>query len=210
MTHGVFADPTIEQDGRLQGYVMAPYAAIVGLLGPPNSPSTDAVRRHVEWLVRTPAGPAWIYNWKIDLPAGVSVEQITNWHVGGNTVDVVQCVAEALHAPADIAVAHERDEQQDFAVDVDHENAAQADTGGILPDEALTAAYRHSLRRSVLFFFGLIWSACGAVVIVGGTCGYLSPGSSVALAALLAVAALVFFVGAPAALQLVRRSRSRH
>ena len=205
MTHGVFADATIEPDGRLQGYVMAPYAAIVELLGSPNSPSTDAVRRHVEWLVRTPAGPAWIYNWKIDLPPGVSVEQITNWHVGGNTVDVVQCVAEALHAPADIAfAAHERNEQQDNAVAVDHETAAQADAGAIVPDETLTAAY-----RSLLFFFGLIWSVCGAVVVVGGVFGDLSPGSCVAMAALLAVAALVFFGGAPAALRLLRR-RSRH
>lgn len=209
MTHGVFADPTIEPDGGLQGYVMAPYAAIVELLGPPNSPSSDERKRHVEWLVQTPAGPAWIYNWKIDLPPGVSVEQITNWHVGGNTVAVVRHIAEALHSPADIAVAaHDRNEQQDNVVDGDRETAAQTDAGGILPDEAQAAAYRRSLRRSVLL--GIMWSVCGAVIVTGGLFGDLPPGARVAMAALPAVTALVCFFGAVTTLRLLRRSGSRH
>lgn len=202
MAHDVFADPTVEPDGSLQGYVMAPYAAIVELLGPPNSPSSDARKRHVEWLVRTPAGPARIYNWKIDLPPGVLVEQITNWHVGGNTVDVVQYVAEALHAPADIVVAvHERIEQQHDAVDVNRDTAAQA-------DEALAAVARRSLRRSVLL--GLIWSVCVAVTIAGGLFGDLPAGARVVMAALPAAAALACVVAAAAAFRLSRRGRSRH
>ena len=54
-----------------------------------------------EWLVRTAVGPAWIYNWRPELPPGmVAVEDIADWHVGGQTADVVAHVAEALEASA--------------------------------------------------------------------------------------------------------------
>lgn len=104
-TPAVFADPTIKPaGGGLQGYVTASYAAIVKLLGPPNSPFIDEFKVDVEWLVQTPAGPATIYNWKPELPTGIAVEKITDWHVGGESRDVVQHVADALatvqHAPS--------------------------------------------------------------------------------------------------------------
>lgn len=76
----------------------ASYATITKLLGPPNSSSIDDFKMDVEWLVQTPAGPASIYNWKPELPPGIAVEKITDWHVGGESRDVVRHVVEALTA----------------------------------------------------------------------------------------------------------------
>jgi hypothetical protein len=99
----VYADSTISTitaKGGLRGYLTASHAAIVAAFGPPNSTRIDPYKMDVEWLVQTPAGPAWIYNWKPELPPGVAVEDITSWHVGGQTADVVTHVAEALEASA--------------------------------------------------------------------------------------------------------------
>jgi hypothetical protein len=98
----VYADSTISMmDGGLQGYLTASHAAIVTAFGPPNSTNIDPDKMDAEWLVRTPAGAAWIYNWRPELPPGmVAVEDIADWHVGGQTADVVAHVAEALEASA--------------------------------------------------------------------------------------------------------------
>ncbi len=92
----VYPDSTIRPKGGLQGYVTASYATIVKLLGAPNSSFIDDFKMDVEWLVQTPDGPASIYNWKPELPPGIAVEKITDWHVGGESRDVVQHVVDAL------------------------------------------------------------------------------------------------------------------
>lgn len=118
----VYPDSTIRPKGGLQGYVTASYATITNLLGPPNSSSIDDFKMDVEWLVHTPAGPASIYNWKPELPPGIAVEKITDWHVGGESRDVVRHVVEALtaiEAPCEPCRIQEAISQQHNWIDVD-------------------------------------------------------------------------------------------
>jgi len=72
------------------------YAEIVKLFGPPNCTDTDLDKCDVEWVLRTPAGPATLYNWKPDWAPGVPVAVVTSWHIGGRKNEVVDHMVRAL------------------------------------------------------------------------------------------------------------------
>jgi len=97
-TPRTYADSTVTPLGGLQGYVNVPYKRIVDVFGEPNGLGCDDFKVDAEWWLRTPAGGATLYNWKPELPHGISVSDITTWHIGGTSREVVGHVIEALGA----------------------------------------------------------------------------------------------------------------
>jgi hypothetical protein len=84
---------------HLQGYVDAKYAELVSLFGKPTD--GDGYKVDAEWVLRFEDGEvATIYNYKNGKnycgDEGLAVEQIGNWHIGGNRKSVVDKVQIAL------------------------------------------------------------------------------------------------------------------
>ena len=86
-----------------QGCATVSYAKLVETFGEPHE-TGDLDKTDAEWCFDTPAGIATIYNYK-DGPAylgaaGTPVEDITDWHIGGTTREVVPVILKALGLPA--------------------------------------------------------------------------------------------------------------
>lgn len=85
----------------LIGYVSAPYSKLVEVFGEPNSKG-DQYKVDVEWVLEFQDGTvATIYNWK-NGPSycglrGESVEEMTEWHVGGFSDRAVSLVESCLN-----------------------------------------------------------------------------------------------------------------
>jgi hypothetical protein len=93
----------------LQGYVSTTYEKLVETFGEPTN--SDGYKSDAEWeiefievsddevIVKRTA--ATIYNWKdgknYNGCNGMDVEDITDWHIGGNNKDVVKFVKEILN-----------------------------------------------------------------------------------------------------------------
>lgn len=95
---GVVADSAVEAElaGGLRAVIAGiSYKEIVDIFGLPNSSQPDRYKVDAEWLLRTPSGPATLYNWKPDLP-GAPVADTTSWHIGGEIDQVVTDVMRAL------------------------------------------------------------------------------------------------------------------
>ncbi len=93
-----YPDPTAEAvGGGLRATIDGiAYEEILKVFGQPNSFNLDPDKVDVEWLLRTPAGPATLYNWKPELPPGISIADVANWHIGGLVDEVVPYVMNAL------------------------------------------------------------------------------------------------------------------
>lgn len=101
VTHNT-AENVFEAGSHLQGEITATYEELRALFGEPHE--ADQYKSDAEWNIRFGDGTyASIYNWKDGKAycgeAGTPTEQITEWHVGGDTkraVELVQAMLE-LH-----------------------------------------------------------------------------------------------------------------
>ncbi len=83
----------------LQGYVDISYARLVELLGEPSC--GDGYKVDAEWVILFGSGAvATIYNYKDGVnyngKNGTAVEQLRDWHIGGNSAAVVSKVGTLL------------------------------------------------------------------------------------------------------------------
>lgn len=78
----------------LQGHVATTYGRLVDTLGEPtySDPSGDDKVQY-EWVLRTPAGVATVYDWK---NYGSDGRDTVDWHIGGHDKSVVALVSAAL------------------------------------------------------------------------------------------------------------------
>ena len=84
----------------LQGYISATFDELVNTFGEPGK--GDEYKTDAEWIIEFNDGTvATIYNWKDGRnycgSGGLDVEDITDWHIGGNgqrSVDLVESVLE--------------------------------------------------------------------------------------------------------------------
>tara|TARA_A100001011_G_scaffold396794_1_gene495834 strand:- start:2562 stop:2918 length:357 start_codon:yes stop_codon:yes gene_type:complete len=94
---------TINVNGScLQGYVNATYDELVSKLGSPG-PSFDGYKSDAEWHIEFEDGSvATIYNWKDGFnycgENGTPIENIKEWHIGGNTKSVEGWVNDLIHS----------------------------------------------------------------------------------------------------------------
>lgn len=102
-------DPATNIDGTsLQGRVRLSYADLVDRLGEPG-PLGDDYKTDAEWTLEYEDGEvATIYNYKTGPnylgPEGTPVVDITDWHVGGRTTEVLHRVLDLFgldHESAD-------------------------------------------------------------------------------------------------------------
>lgn len=82
---------------QLMGYVETTYDALVQTFGEPANDG-DGYKTRAEWILRTPAGVAKVYDYKDD----ADVRDVTDWHVGGTDPDVVNHVQDALDSVLDV------------------------------------------------------------------------------------------------------------
>jgi hypothetical protein len=88
----------IDNNGtHLHGYISITFADLVAKLGPPTD--ADAYKIDYEWIIKFDDGKktvATIYNWKNGKnycgDGGMDVKDITEWHIGGHTIDAIKCV----------------------------------------------------------------------------------------------------------------------
>lgn len=85
----------------LQGYIHTSYRDLVECFGEPHCDG-DGYKVDAEWMLRFEDGTvATIYNWKDGKNycgfEGLDVEDITDWHVGGNSPKAVTRVEEAVN-----------------------------------------------------------------------------------------------------------------
>ena len=84
----------------LQGYINASYDELIEAFGEPTGDG-DGFKVDVEWVLRFDGETiATIYNWKNgqnhEGDAGMDVEDMTSWHVGGHSADALTAVKAAL------------------------------------------------------------------------------------------------------------------
>ena len=92
----------------LQGYIEAPFFVIKSFFGPPHD--GDQYKVDAEWDIQFQDGTvATIYNWKsgksYNGPAGLAVEDMEVWHIGGNNERAVDLVQEVLKHDALVTYA---------------------------------------------------------------------------------------------------------
>lgn len=90
----------VQCGGHLIGYIDVTYARLVKEFGHPNSDG-DGYKTDAEWNMRFSDGTiATIYNWKDGKNYlgrnGMKVENITDWHVGGEDSKALSYVKEVL------------------------------------------------------------------------------------------------------------------
>lgn len=85
----------------LQGYALATRAELTSIFGEPGGGSADG-KSNFEWSLlftnpkdKTDTVRATIYDWKCE-PA--SLNEVHNWHIGGDGLDAVHCIAGHLLA----------------------------------------------------------------------------------------------------------------
>ena len=89
----------------LRGHIHAKYDKLVEVFGEPNilnAESSGDDKVHNEWGIRFSDGDddiyATIYDWK-EMDAYDSHYGEYRWHVGGNQVEAIWCVLDALNSP---------------------------------------------------------------------------------------------------------------
>jgi hypothetical protein len=93
-------DATLDINGtHLQGHIDAKYSELVDLFGKPTN--GDGYKVDAEWIVKFADGTlSTIYNYKTGKnycgKAGKATEQITDWHVGGVTIQSLNSVQIAI------------------------------------------------------------------------------------------------------------------
>ena len=97
----VYRDDNADIGGtHLVGEVETTHFNIVRIFGEPNPELGDSLKTDAEWTLMTPAGVATLYNWKDGKnylgDEGTETADITNWHIGGKSKDVVNYVVGAL------------------------------------------------------------------------------------------------------------------
>ena len=118
---------------HLQGYVDAKYAELVSLFGKPTD--GDGEKVDAEWVLCFEDGEvATIYNYKngknYNGDAGLAVEQIGNWHIGGNNKSVVDKVQIALDLHRETQEAKPKDKiEQAFSTCADMVETIRATKG---------------------------------------------------------------------------------
>lgn len=85
----------------LQGYINTSYRDLVECFGEPHCDG-DGYKVDAEWMLRFEDGTvATIYNWKNGRnycdEDGMDVEDITDWHIGGNNPKAVTRVEDAVN-----------------------------------------------------------------------------------------------------------------
>lgn len=86
-------DGRLSRNGTfLQAILDVGYSDLVTLFGEPNCLKIDSYKTDAEWVLRTPAGVATIYNYKTGSnylgEKGLGVQDIRDWHVGGGNYHV--------------------------------------------------------------------------------------------------------------------------
>ena len=94
------ADPSLLNGTSLQAHVNTTYSTLVRTFGKPHSDG-DACKVDAEWVLLFADGTvATIYNYKdgknYNGDEGLAVEDITDWHIGGNDWKAGQRVMVAL------------------------------------------------------------------------------------------------------------------
>jgi len=84
---------------HLQGYLNAGYNELVRAFGYPQG--SDGYKVDAEWTIKFSSGEvATVYNWKNGInycgASGLHASQITHWHIGGFSEEVVDLVKSAL------------------------------------------------------------------------------------------------------------------
>lgn len=92
----------------LQGYIEAPFYVLKDFFGPPHE--GDQYKVDAEWDIKFQDGTvATIYNWKngksYNGPTGDAVEDMSVWHIGGNSKRAVDLVQEVLKHDALVTYA---------------------------------------------------------------------------------------------------------
>ena len=82
-----------------QATMEVPYRKLVEVFGEPNDEG-DSDRTDAEWCLLTLQGVATIYNYKDGKrylgAEGLPVEEITEWHIGGYSPEIVPLIKSAL------------------------------------------------------------------------------------------------------------------
>ena len=83
----------------LMGEVECSYKQLVEVFGKETNKGDD-YKSQAEWHIITPKGIATVYDWKECKKycgkEGISKQEVTDWHIGGNTVEVVGYIKGAL------------------------------------------------------------------------------------------------------------------
>ena len=92
-------DEEIDIGGCLQGYVETTYKNLLELFGNPTD--GDGYKVDAEWVIKFEDGTvATIYNWKdgknYNGAEGMEVEDITDWHIGGEDKKSVARIKEVV------------------------------------------------------------------------------------------------------------------
>ena len=82
-----------------KGEIICSYPQLLALFGEPEE--GDGYKTQAEWTIATPAGIATIYDWKQGDSYhgegnGISVEQVTEWSIGGGSKEVVEWIKKAI------------------------------------------------------------------------------------------------------------------
>lgn len=79
----------------LQGYINTSYARLVEVFGEPNTEG-DGCKVDAEWVGEIDGYVFTIYNYKSGKnyrgESGIPTEEITDWHIGGNTKEVATLI----------------------------------------------------------------------------------------------------------------------
>jgi hypothetical protein len=82
------------------GNIETTYKSLVAAFGKPNDKG-DEYKIDAEWVILTPVGIATIYNWKDGKnycgKDGLPVSKITDWHVGGHNLEVIEYLTNAIN-----------------------------------------------------------------------------------------------------------------
>lgn len=96
----------LENGLALEGYVTATRRELAAKFGEPDMTGTVDNKVTTEWLLRFEDGTiATIYDWKrYEEAAGApDLDEVYNWHIGGQTTAAVYAVSGALGTGADVA-----------------------------------------------------------------------------------------------------------
>ncbi|MBU6389702.1 hypothetical protein KGQ71_04280 [Patescibacteria group bacterium] len=90
------ADPIKLRRGcSYKGQIDIPYAELVQLLGEPTL-AGDGYKTDAEWLVVTPEGPVWLYNYKDGTnylgEDGTPTDRLRCWHVGARNQEAAKII----------------------------------------------------------------------------------------------------------------------
>jgi len=88
-TYRILDDCEAMRGTSLQGHLTVSYTQLTHLFGEPLQ--GDGRKVDVQWIIETDAGIGTVYNYNLGEQAEV-VEEITDWHVGGNDAAAYQSI----------------------------------------------------------------------------------------------------------------------